>query len=45
MHSYSQIVITPWGYTSEVPDDWDEVMGELMMRKVEVQLLFLSVQI
>ena len=28
VHSYSQIVITPWGYTSEVPDDWDEVMGE-----------------
>ena len=25
VHSYSQIVITPWGYTSEVPDDWDEV--------------------
>ena len=42
VHSYSQIVITPWGYTSEVPDDWDEV-GNLMMRQVEVQLLFLSV--
>ena len=28
VHSYSQIVITPWGYTSEVPDDWDEVMGK-----------------
>ena len=26
VHSYSQLVITPWGWTSEVPDDWDEVM-------------------
>ena len=32
VHSYSQIVITPWGYTSEVPDDWDEV-GKTMNYK------------
>ena len=25
LHSYGQYVLTPWGYTNELPDDYDQL--------------------
>ena len=26
LHSYSQLILTPWGFSSKVPDNYDELM-------------------
>lgn len=28
LHSYSQLWLTPWGYTSDLPDDYNDLVGK-----------------
>lgn len=30
-HSYGQYLFTPWGYTSDLPDDYNELVRELWL--------------
>ncbi len=28
LHSYGQFILTPWGYGSELPDDYDDLVSQ-----------------